>query len=455
MATVDEIKHIVSAGEGYNAEFKRSLPAKVKEITEEVCAFANSAGGILLIGVNDYNQIVGVAIDNKKRSAIQNSLNEITPQLNCSLDIIEVEGKTIAYIEVVSGQNKPYVLSGAIYVRTGPNTQKLTTAGQMRDFFQQSGKIFFDEVPCNGFEPNSMVDALFLEYFKHQSQISAYVPDEQLFSSLRLYSQNKKFKNGAVLFFGKTPELFLENAIIRCTSFRGVDKRFIVDDKIYAGTLHNQYNQSLEWIRGKLNVGYDIEGQGGGPRKEIWEIPENVFKELIINSLSHRDYYEKGAITTIEVFDNRVEVTNPGGLVSAISELEFGRRSYTRNPLIFGLFAKMRLVEQVGSGISRVRNLMSDSGLPEPQFQKKGIFTVVLSRPKISSLKGSQKSSHKSSHKIIELIAETPSISTEQMAEAIGISRRAIAKNIALLKKAGRLKRVGPKKSGYWQVVDD
>ncbi len=74
----------------------------------------------------------------------------------------------------------------------------------------------------------------------------------------------------------------------------------------------------MQWLKGKLNVSYDIEGQGGGPRKEIWEIPETVFKEAIINALSHRDYYDKGAVINIEVFDDRVEISNPGGLVSAI-----------------------------------------------------------------------------------------------------------------------------------------
>jgi hypothetical protein len=65
----------------------------VKEISEEVCAFANATGGIILIGVTDENQIIGAQIDNKKRSAIQNSISEITPSVHCMIDIIEVDGK--------------------------------------------------------------------------------------------------------------------------------------------------------------------------------------------------------------------------------------------------------------------------------------------------------------------------------------------------------------------------
>ena len=93
MITVNDIKLLVTSGEGYNVEFKVSVPSKVRELTGEVCAFANAAGGFVLIGINDNNEIVGVTIDNARRSAIQNSLGEISPHLSCSLTIVEVDGK--------------------------------------------------------------------------------------------------------------------------------------------------------------------------------------------------------------------------------------------------------------------------------------------------------------------------------------------------------------------------
>jgi ATP-dependent DNA helicase RecG len=114
MVSAEDILLIIDSGEGYNAEYKESVPSKVRELTEEVCAFANAAGGVLLLGVNDLNNIIGISIDNAKRSAIQNSIGEISPMLHCSLSLVEVEGKTVGVIEVPSGPNKPYVLSGAI-----------------------------------------------------------------------------------------------------------------------------------------------------------------------------------------------------------------------------------------------------------------------------------------------------------------------------------------------------
>lgn len=103
MISVDDIISIIASGEGYNAEFKLTVPSKVRELSEEVCAFANAAGGVLLLGVDDSNQIKGIVVDNVKRSAIQNSIREITPILNCGLTFLEIEGKTIGVIEVPSG----------------------------------------------------------------------------------------------------------------------------------------------------------------------------------------------------------------------------------------------------------------------------------------------------------------------------------------------------------------
>lgn len=140
MISANDIKNLVSGGEGFNVEFKHSVPSKVREISEEVCAFANAAGGIVLLGVDDSNQTIGINIDNLKRSAIQNSLNEITPNLNCLFHEIKLDDKAVFVIEVPSGVYKPYVLSGAIYIRIGPNTQKLTTLSKCEVFFSNRAR---------------------------------------------------------------------------------------------------------------------------------------------------------------------------------------------------------------------------------------------------------------------------------------------------------------------------
>ena len=453
MLNPTQIKSIVSAGEGYNAEFKVSIPSNVKGITEEVCAFANASGGVVLIGVDDTNNIKGATIDNSKRSAIQNSINEISPALRCEFYIVEVDGLNVAVIEVPSGQNKPYVLSGAIYVRQGPNSQKLTTVEEMRDFFQQASKIYFDDASCMEANIDTTISKENIDTFRFEAGLVNVTSDEQLFTNLKLISNDNHLKNGTVLFFGSNPEQFFEKAVIRCVVFDGLDKRYIIDDKVMTGTLYQQYQKSMVWLKSKLNVRYEIESEGGKPRKEFWEIPETAFKETIINSLAHRDYYDKGARITIEVFDDRVEISNPGGLISAVPRNEFGKRSASRNPLIFGLFERMRLVEQIGSGITRIRDVMKDEGLTPPEFSIDGMFTVTLRRP-FDFNKWVNKWVNNLSEKQIQILTaihHNPNIKKSVLQKLVGFSATAIDNNIDVLKGEGLLEREGTK-GGVWII---
>lgn len=454
MLTEIELKSIISSGEGYNAEFKLNFPSKVKEITEEICAFANAAGGTLLIGVDDKNNIKGISFDNSKRSSLQNSVGEISSSLHCDIYTVEIDGKEIVVIEVPSGESKPYVLSGAIYVRQGPNSQKLTTVEEMRDFFQQADRIYFDEAPCKTIDIKQDIPNENIRQFRELAGLNSAIDDEQVFSNLKLFTKDSFLKNGAVLFFAHNPEIFFEKAVIRCVAFEGTDKRFIIDDKIMTGTLYQQFLQSMEWLKGKLDVRYDIEGAGSKPRNELWEIPETVFKEAIINALAHRDYYEKGARITIEMFSDRVEISNPGGLVSGIPRNEFGKRSLSRNPLIFGLFERIRMVEQIGSGIIRMNDLMEEANLTPPEFAMDGMFTVTLRRP-FDFKKWVDRWVEKLTDnrvKILEEVHKDNRVTKKELEQKVGVSASAVDNNIYALKELGLIEREGSDRGGYWRI---
>lgn len=172
--------------------------------------------------------------------------------------------------------------------------------------------------------------------------------------------------------------------------------------------------------------------------------------------MSHRDYYDKGAVIHFEVFDDRVEISNPGGLVSAIAEAEFGHRSHSRNPLIFGLFARMHLVEQIGSGIRRIHQVMHEAHLPEPIFRKEGIFVVVLKRPQNSATRTTRKTRGETRgetrEKIKKAIEENNQVTTAMLAEILDLTIKGIEYQLSILKKQGILERIGPNKGGYWKI---
>jgi len=446
---------MTSNGEGYNVEFKVRVPQKVRELAEEVCAFANIAGGYLMIGIDDKNTIQGVEIDNKTRSAIQDAIGDISPAIRTEMYSVNVDGKTVWVIDVPAGKNKPYVFSGAVYIREGSNTQKLTTAEEMRSFFQQSECIFFDEIPCRKFNMKKDLDTEFVAEFKMLAGYHQDIPNEHLFNNLKLYTDDGYFKNGAVLFFGKRPDDLLDSAFVRCVLFDGVDKRYIEDDKRMYGPLYKQYEQAFAWLKKHLKVRYDIESQGGKPRKEIWEIPEVALKESLVNALAHRDYYDKGARILVELYDDRMVVTNPGGLVSSIPPEQFGTISRSRNPLVFGLMERIRMVEYIGSGVMRMRKAMKEAALPQPDFSLKGTFSITLVKQAdfvVETPAAEKNGLSDIQNRALALIEANNSITIIELSETMSVTLRHARRIIKQLKDNDYIDREGSDKTGIWMV---
>lgn len=448
MLSAEDIQDLVNGGEGYNVDFKRSVPSKVRELTEEVCSFLNATGSYLLIGVIDNNEIVGAEIDNGKRSAILGSIGEISPMCHYNMYDVDVDGKKVWVIEVPSGKNKPYFFSGCTYLREGANSQKLTNVEEIREVFQCHERIYFDAIPLPKVNLLEQLDKVNFWEFKKEAHIVSDVDDFQVLDSMRVFDDNNVAKSGGVLFLAKHPEDVFFHAVVRCVLFKGTDKVYIIDDKTFGGPLLQQYNKTIEWLKDKLQVAYEIEGTG--PRKEVWEIPLEVFKEAIINALAHRDYDEQGASITIEMFDDRVEITNPGTLLPVVAK-NFGRKSLSRNPLVFGLFTRMHLVEHIGSGIPRMRKEMLDAGLPEPIYDTDGMFTVTFRRPfKNNAIKLTALQS-----KVIQTVKKNPSLTMEQIGKAIGIGRTSVYKIVKSLKEMGILEHKGRKSDGEWVVKNN
>lgn len=434
MITAEEIKRMAERGESFNVDFKVAVPPKVRDITEEVCSFANAAGGYVLIGIDDHGVIKGAHVDNSKRSAIQGSIGEISPALHIEIYSVDVDGKEIWVLEVPAGRQLPYFFGGNVFVREGANSQKLTNVEEIRELFQQAEKIYYDSIPTKKYNIYEHLDADIVKMFRQEAHLSNNVDEEQLLENIQAFTENGDVKRGAILFFAQHPEELFFHAVVRCTQFKGTDKLLIIDDKTFGGPLVSQYEQALGWLQDKLKLEYDIHGVGA--RTEKWEMPLDVFREALINALAHRDYYEQGAFTSVEVYDDRIEITNPGGLLPIVAK-HFGRKSLSRNPYIFSLFMRMNLVEHVGSGIGRMQELMLNAGLPEPQYETEGMFNITLYRasaltvePKLSDLE----------KQVIELMSGENKPTVDELCEKIGRKKSTTYNLLRSLRKKGYLK---------------
>jgi ATP-dependent DNA helicase RecG len=216
------------------------------------------------------------------------------------------------------------------------------------------------------------------------------------------------------------------------------------------------------FLKRHTNIEYRIENLR---REEISEIPDIALREAIINAVCHRDYFEKGASVMIEIFDDRVEISNPGGLPSGLDAKEFGTKSVVRNPIIASLLNRADYIEQIGTGINRIKNAVKEHGQGSVEFYYNNFFVVTFTRTKkVTEKVGEEvgkkvgeevgKSLTKNQRLIIKSMVENPNISAKDLSDIIGISKRKIEENISKLKKRELIKRIGSPKGGYWEIIE-
>ena len=161
----------------------------------------------------------------------------------------------------------------------------------------------------------------------------------------------------------------------------------------------------------------------------------------------------------VEVFDDRVEIYNPGGLPKGLPASEFGKRSVCRNPPIASLLLRCNYIEKMGTGIERIRAALEREHCPKVNIRYNSMFTLEFPRPTHIQSIGTigatrEKAREETRVKILELIAENPRITTAQLADLIGITPKGVEWQINRLKKDGLLKRIGPTKGGHWVIIE-
>lgn len=274
-----------------------------------------------------------------------------------------------------------------------------------------------------------------------------YTNLEDILESLNLFS-NKKITNAAVILFGKNPFKYFFNARLMCAVFAANDTAAILDQKEFTGDLFTLIKEAELYILKNIHIGMEVEGLY---RKDIPEINQEALREAVINAFIHRDYSELDFVS-VNVFKNRVEIRNPGGLLGGLQIKDIVKRhiSKRRNELIADILSRAHFVERKGRGISLILGKEPTANFEEiaelfiTSFHRKA---VTANQRLVDGLVDSQK-------KIISLIESSPKISIEELKQKIGISRTAIDKHLKKLKIKGVLERVGNSKSGYWKIRD-
>lgn len=247
-------------------------------------------------------------------------------------------------------------------------------------------------------------------------------------------------------------------------AFKGTDRIHIYDRKDVRNDLLTQFNEAVNFLKKHLNIRSEIRGFD---RHDIYEIPLDALREAIVNAIIHRDYTIKGTSIYVMIYDDRVEIENPGKLLSGVTIKNLAKSSARRNPIIADLFHRTGKVERLGSGIKRMRDLTREAGLKDPVFEIDPFFRVIFYRNSEYSLKtkvgdrvGKKvgdwvgKKISENQIKIIAEIKNNPHISAGKLSDIVGISKRKIETNLAKLKEKGLIKRIGSARSGHWEVIE-
>lgn len=462
----DKIEMLIREGEGLTIEFKERYTSK---IDRDIVAFANSKGGLLLLGVDDKGKVVGEKLTNKMKAEI----NAIARNCDPSIHIKKISQlENIVVVEIAEGDEKPYGSSSGYYRRLDAVTQKMTQR-EVRSFFRETDDISFEDILCRDLSLKD-ISLKKIKSFLQEANMSYKISKANLASfltSLSIYRKDKINNAGALMFASKVAKL-IPHAESIFASFKGTDKTNIYDRNDVKDDILIQFNEAVAFLKKHLNVRSEIRGFD---RFDIYEIPLDALREAVVNAIVHRNYAIKGTSIYVRIFDDRVEIENPGGLPGGITKRDFGKSSVRRNPIIADLFHRMGKVERMGSGIERMRDLMREAGLKEPVFEMDAFFRVTFYRDPRYSLKAERiqkagESKEKSTEKglgeklgeklgenqnrILEIITKNKFVTIPELSRMLGISTTAVENNLAKLKVKNILKRIGPDKGGYWEIVD-
>lgn len=379
------ITELIRGGEGKTLEFKRDT-SSARNLLRTLVAFANTAGGRIIIGVTDKTgEPVGIdnPLDEEERlcSMIADS---ISPRLVPNVEMTTVEGKTLLMIEVFLSNSRPHHLLSegperGVYVRLGSSNRHADREliGELR---RSAEGISFDELPM----PQLSKEDLALDAVRRAFS-GIHDINEQTLLTLRLLvrEQGKSVPTrGGVLLFGRERLAHFPDCWVQCGRFIGTDKARIFDHIELEEPLPVLVDSIMLFLRKHAMRGADFSEIR---RRDVWSIPLEPLREAVINSLVHADWSQRGGPVRIAFFDDRIEVENPGIIPPGMTVEDMRQGvSKIRNPVIARVFRELHLIEQWGSGVPRIFRETAEAGFPSPSIVELGLrlrFIFPLATP--------------------------------------------------------------------------
>jgi ATP-dependent DNA helicase RecG len=390
---LSQLKSLAKYGESDVLEFKKTTGQR-SEAMRKVCAFLNSEiGGTVLFGVSDNGQIIGQAVTDDTKRDIAHELRKIEPHVNITVKSTAIgTGKHVIALIVKSGKNKPYSYDGRAYMRN-----QSTTLQMPREVYiqllqdNQQQKLSWDKLTTNKCTLNDL-DKKRIREIVHLAVQTGRMPKSaerasipEILQKLDLLNNEQSsdrthdlLTNAAVILFCKAEKKQFRHAEIRLARFDGVTKSVILDQKDLRGNVFDLFDGAMKYLTFSLPIaGKFVEGNPY--RIDTPAIPFDVLREGILNALIHRDYSVEGSSIDVAIYDDRVEIDNPGRLPQGLSlhDLTKKHKSVRRNQLIAEVLFVCGMIERWGRGTLEMIEICKKAGNPVPKFeQSTGFFSV-------------------------------------------------------------------------------
>lgn len=435
------LNDLLKQEEGKQLEFKRDLSSP-SNIIQTVVAFANTAGGCILIGIEDGTKnVIGIKNPLKEEERLSNLIfDNISPQIVPNIELLSWRDLYIIKMDVYLSTNRPHYIrkngiENGVYVRVGSSNRKVD-ADAVEEIKREILRKPFDEKTLAQFSAEVLDFEVASELFQ-----PIRILKKQDFEILKLVSeeQGRKVPTVAgIILFGKVRKKVFSDAWIQCGYFKGKDKVDIEDTIEIHDYPIIAIEKAMDFLKKHSNLSYEIEAIR---RTETWSRPLVALREAVINAIVHCDYSQSGSPIRLSIFEGRVEIENPGLLVSGltIGDIQEGV-SKLRNKNIARVFKELKLIEQWGSGIQRIKQNCRSYGFEEPKFEEIGThFRVTIYTKKVQKTLLS-----KEEKEILELlIKETQGMRTKELSEALGVSAKTVITRTQELVKKGLVSVIG------------
>ena len=384
---IEQLQAIIDQGESHHLEFKKST-TQIKPAFETICAFLNDKGGTLLIGVKDNGQIVGQDLNDNTKKEIAKEIKKIEPKPQLDVHYLSIaNNKYVIVIDAPPGKHIPYAYDGRPFERNQSTTERMTQHRyeqliiQRRHLNHNWEEFLTEEYTIDDLDHKEIRDTI--EEGINNNRISpeaSHYNIEHILKNFKLIKDGK-LTNAAIVLFAKNPEKIFSRCEIKMARFRGRDKlEGFIDNQWERGNAFQLITFAHHFTSRHLPIASFFE-PGKLQRIDQPAVPQLALREALINAFCHRDYSIRSAATSLAIYDDRLEIWNPGGLPPelTVEHLKEPHNSYQRNELIAHVFYKRGWIEKWGIGTTRMVEYCRKNKTPEPDFsENSGGFSVVF-----------------------------------------------------------------------------